>query len=91
MFHEFCKTYNITSKPIAYVGDREDLDGGMAKNVNLKFISIDPTQSIINMEKFKKDLNEIEEQRKAARKRWELLRNVVMSKTETEENTSKKI
>lgn len=77
MFHEFRKIYDIKNKPIAYVGDRKDLDGGMAKNTNLEFICIDPMQSTIDMEKFTKELNAIEEKRENARNRWELLRNVV--------------
>lgn len=91
MFHEFCKIYNVKSKPVAYVGDRDDLDGEMAKNANLRFISVDPTQSTIDMEKFTKELNAIEEQRKAARKRWELLRNVVIPKSATEDCARKSL
>ena len=49
MFHEFCKEYNIKTKPIAYVGDRDDLDGEMARNVNLDFIRVDPMRSTIDM------------------------------------------
>ncbi|QDP72101.1 HAD family hydrolase [Legionella israelensis] len=84
MFHEFCKTYSVKDRPVAYVGDRDDLDGGMAKNANLRFIRVDPTQTI-NMEKFTKELNAIEEQRMTARRRWGLLSNVVTTKTATVE------
>ncbi|HHT0592142.1 TPA: HAD-IA family hydrolase [Legionella anisa] len=81
MFHEFRKIYNVEDKPIAYVGDRDDLDGEMARNVNLDFISVDPMQSTIDMEKFTKELNAIEERRKAAIKRWkELMRHAFLTK-----------
>ncbi|KTD42233.1 HAD family hydrolase [Legionella parisiensis] len=87
MFHEFRKIYNVKTKPIAYVGDRDDLDGEMARNVNLDFIRVDPMQSTIDMEKFTKELNMIEEQRNAAIKRWkELRRNAFLTKT-TEKNS----
>lgn len=89
MFHKFCKTYDVKTKPIAYVGDSEDLDGGMAKNAKLKFIKIEPMYSTINMEKFTKELNAIEEQRKTTRMRWNLLRNVVLTKTATQAPESK--
>ena len=75
MYHEFCKKYDINIKPIAYVGDRKDLDGGMASNVNLKFILVDSAQSTIDMKKFTEELSAIEEQRYATRKRWQVLKN----------------
>ncbi|STY31342.1 HAD hydrolase [Legionella wadsworthii] len=81
MFHEFCKKYNVKDKPIAYIGDRSDLDGGMAKNANLRFIKVDPTLPAIDMVKFTEELQVIEEQRMTARKRWEFFRNVVTNKT----------
>lgn len=79
MLHEFCKIYDVKTKPVAYVGDSEELDGGMAKNANLNFISVDPAQSMIDMEEFTAKLNVIEERRIASRMRWSLIRNAVES------------
>lgn len=75
LFHEFCKIYHLEKKPIAYIGDREDLDGEMAKNANLKFIKVDSRESTINIEKLTKELERIEIQKKAAEKRWDFIRN----------------
>ncbi|MDX1837306.1 HAD family hydrolase [Legionella taurinensis] len=77
MFHQFCKIYNVEVKPIAYIGDSEILDGGFAKNVNLPFIHVDPMKPKIDMQKIKKELDVIEEQRKRAIKKWEFLRNTL--------------
>lgn len=90
MFHEFCKKYHVQDKPVAYVGDKVDLDGGMAKNANLRFVKVDATQPTINMEQFTKELNAIEQQRMVARKRWEFFRNAVLTKT-TEMESGRKI
>ncbi|QLZ69942.1 HAD family hydrolase [Legionella sp. PC1000] len=87
MFHEFRKVYNVKDKPIAYVGDRDDLDGVMARNVNLDFISIDPMQSTIDMEKFTRELNTIEERRKAAIKKWKELMKYAFLTNATEKSS----
>jgi FMN phosphatase YigB (HAD superfamily) len=82
MYKKFCKTYHVTDKPIAYVGDKKDLDGAMAINANLKFIKVDPTKPVLEIQKFNKELGNIEEQRKLARKNWGLLRgDVVVQRT----------
>lgn len=81
MLHEFYKIYNVKDKPIAYVGDRDDLDGAMARKANLNFIYVDPMQPTLDMNKLIKELNSFEEQRKIVRKRWALFTNHLLSKT----------
>lgn len=81
MFFEFCKIYNVKDKPIAYVGDRDDLDGEMARNANLNFIHVDPMQPTIDMDNFIKTLNAFENKRKIARKKWGLFINHCISKS----------
>jgi FMN phosphatase YigB (HAD superfamily) len=88
MYHEFCKMYHVEQKPIAYIGDSIDLDGGMAKNVNLDFIHVNPAQSTIDMEKLTKELTIAEEKRNLAMKRWAYLLNLVRDKSKTEKSES---
>lgn len=74
MYRQFCETYQVKEKPVAYVGDSKELDGGMAEKAKLKFIKVDPAKSMIDMKEFNKELSAFEEQRKASRRNLELIK-----------------
>ncbi len=68
MYRKFCNMYNVEAKPIAYVGDDDNLDGQMARNANLHFIKCNPLQPTIHMTDLLAELTALQKPKAAPKK-----------------------